>query len=315
MLAAAAAALLGAALAAPAQAEDTVRVGKAVAYAFSFSPLDVGIAAGLFEKHGLKVEISSFSGAARLQQALAANGVDIGLGGGVDLAFVAKGAPVTGIASIAGPPLMFGIMVPKDSPIKTIADLKGKLIGKSTTGSVTEWLPRELSIRQGWGPDGIKTVALGVETAQVAAMKTKQIDGAVVEMGAAQRLVEAGEIRVLVKFGDLIKDYITQGMYARRDFLAAHPDTVRAFLAAWIESLAYMRDHKPETVAVAMKVMNVSEAVASRTYDEQMPMFTMDGHYPPEGLKVLARSVVEMGILPTAPDMSKLYTEDYLPKR
>jgi hypothetical protein len=45
-----------------------------------------------------------------------------------------------------------------------------------------------------------------------------------------------------------------------------------------------------------------------------MPMFTNDGHFDPAALKVLSRSFVEMKTLPDAPDMSKLYTEAFLPK-
>ena len=45
-----------------------------------------------------------------------------------------------------------------------------------------------------------------------------------------------------------------------------------------------------------------------------MPMFTDDGHFDPKALAVLRRSFVEMKILPAEPDMSKLYTEAFLPK-
>jgi hypothetical protein len=45
-----------------------------------------------------------------------------------------------------------------------------------------------------------------------------------------------------------------------------------------------------------------------------MPMFLDDGHFNRNALAVLARSFVEMKTLPTEPDMSKLYTEEFLPK-
>jgi hypothetical protein len=44
-----------------------------------------------------------------------------------------------------------------------------------------------------------------------------------------------------------------------------------------------------------------------------MPMFSDDGHFDPKALAVLQRSFVEMGVLATEPDMSKLYTEQFLP--
>jgi len=77
--------LLACALAAPARAE-TLRVGKAVGVAFSFVPLDVGIRQGLFAQNGIEIESTTFAGDARLQQAMAADGVDIALGSGPSMA-------------------------------------------------------------------------------------------------------------------------------------------------------------------------------------------------------------------------------------
>src|SRR5436305_1530329 len=89
----AAAALAALALAPPAQAATKVRVGQPQAGTFQFVPLQVGIEAGIFKRHGIEVELSSFSGGPRVQQAIAADSIDIGLGSGPELALAAKGAP------------------------------------------------------------------------------------------------------------------------------------------------------------------------------------------------------------------------------
>jgi ABC-type nitrate/sulfonate/bicarbonate transport system substrate-binding protein len=57
---------------APAAAE-TLRVGKAVAEAFSFVPLDIGMRKGFFAKQGLDIEAIAFTGDARMQQAMASD--------------------------------------------------------------------------------------------------------------------------------------------------------------------------------------------------------------------------------------------------
>jgi ABC-type nitrate/sulfonate/bicarbonate transport system substrate-binding protein len=106
-----------------ARAEDVLRVAKAVPYPFSYAPLDVGIATGIFEKHGLKIEASAFNGAARLQQALASDSIDIGVGGGTDMGFVAKGAPVLAVAANTTTPIPLVLLVPPDSPIRKVEDL------------------------------------------------------------------------------------------------------------------------------------------------------------------------------------------------
>ena len=55
-----------------ASAQEKLRVGKAVTNAFTFVPLDVGVAAGLFKAHGLDIDEYNFGGSAKLQQGLAA---------------------------------------------------------------------------------------------------------------------------------------------------------------------------------------------------------------------------------------------------
>ena len=58
---------------------------------------------------------------------------------------------------------------------------------------------------------------------------------------------------------------------------------------------------------------DVSQALATRDYDELSGMFSRTGRFNSEALKVLSRSFVEMGALPSEPDVSKLITEQYLP--
>jgi hypothetical protein len=45
-----------------------------------------------------------------------------------------------------------------------------------------------------------------------------------------------------------------------------------------------------------------------------MPMFSDDGKFNPKALSTLAKSYVELKVLPAEPDMGKLFTEAFLPK-
>ncbi|HVB34104.1 MAG TPA: ABC transporter substrate-binding protein [Patescibacteria group bacterium] len=295
------------------QAQTKVRVGKAVGEAFSFVPLDVGMQEGTFRKHGIQVEEYDFGGDAKLQQALMANSIDIGLGSGPGLAFEAKGVPVIGVAAMANAPRLLVLAVAKNGPIHTVNDLKGKIVSVSTEGSVTNWLVHELADKQGWGTDGIRTLPVGTDAAQISALETHQVAGIVVDIAAAYRLEDAGQVRILVRFGDLFPNFIIHVIFASRSFANQHPDAVRNFLAGWFETIDYMQNHKANTVAIAARVMGVSPSIASRVYDELMPMFNRNGRFDPKALAVLQRSFVQMGILSTEPDMSKLVTEKYLP--
>jgi ABC-type nitrate/sulfonate/bicarbonate transport system substrate-binding protein len=311
---AAIAALLVLACGVAAQAQMHVRVGKAQAQNFSFLAADVGLAAGIFKKHGIDLEIASFGGDARLVQAISADAIDFALGGGPTIAFEVKGAPMLAVAALADRPSTIMMVVARDGPVKTEDDLKGRTVSVSTTGSLTYWLAQELSRSHGWGSNGIKIAPLGTTTAQAAALKTRQVDGVVTESSTVLRLVEEGSGRVLVRFGARIPDFHVHVIFARKGFADGNPDGVRNFLKAWFESVQYMRDHRDETIDTAMRVAGVSKAVATANYDELMPVFNKTGRFDAKALDVLARSFVEMGALPERPDMSKLYTEAFLPK-
>jgi ABC-type nitrate/sulfonate/bicarbonate transport system substrate-binding protein len=295
-------------------AAQTVRLGKAQAQNFAMMSADVGLAAGIFKKNGIDLEIANFGGDARLVQAMAADAIDVALGGGPTFASEVKGAPMLGIAALADRPSTIMLVVAKDGPVKTEDDLKGRTVSVSTVGSLTYWLAQELSRSHGWGPNGFKIAPLGTTTAQAAALKTRQVNGVVTETSTVLRLVEEGAGRILVRFGDRIPNFHVHVVFARKGFLDKQPQVARAFLKALFESVAYMRGHKDETIGIAMQVAEVSKSVATANYDELMPIFNPTGRFDATALDVLARSFVETGSLPEKPDMSKLYTEAFLPK-
>ncbi|HUD87208.1 MAG TPA: ABC transporter substrate-binding protein [Xanthobacteraceae bacterium] len=307
------AALLMIALAAmPARANETLRVGKAVPEAFSFLPLDVGMREGLFKQNGLEIDEIAFAGDAKLQQAMAADSLDIALGSGPAMGFIAKGSPVKAIAAMAGPPLDLVIVVRPDGPT-TAAELKGKKVSVSTVGGLTYWLVSETSRQQGWGPDGIDISPMGAMAPQIAALQRGDIDGVVTDISTALDLERTGKARVLMRFGQIVKDFHVHVIYATDKLIASRPDAIRAFLKGWFEAIAFMRHHKPDTVAIATQVIGKDDDINGKTYDELMPMFSDDGRFNPKALQTLAQSFVELKVLPAEPDMSKLYTEAFLP--
>jgi NitT/TauT family transport system substrate-binding protein len=295
-------------------AADTLRVGKAGREAFSFVPADIGARTGIFKRNGVEIEISSFGGDARIQQAMAADGIDVALGSGPGLAFIVKGSPVKGIAAMAGPPLLFALVVRNDDAVKAAGDLKGRKVGVSTVGSVTSWIISEVSRQQGWGYDGIAQVPIGDDANRIAALKTKSVDGAIVNLAQALNFVQRGEGRVLLRFGELVKDFHIHVIFATDKAIAQKPEALRGFLKGWLETIAFMRNNKAETVEIAKEVMGTDAPTTSGIYDELMPMFSDTGRFDPKALAVLRKSFVEMKTLAEEPDMGKLYTEAFLPR-
>ena len=299
--------------ASPGFAADTINVGKGGPQAFQFSPVDIGMEEGIFQKHGIEAKSSQLDSAAKVHQTLATGDIDVALASGPDMAFIAKGSPAKTVAAMASQPSMLSVVVAADSPIKTAADLRAKKISVTSTGSLTYWLAHEFARKEGWGFDGVEVMALGAQTAQLAALKTHQTDAMVMDLTAAYRLEEAKEGRIILAFGDIVPNFHMHVIHATNAILAKNPDLVRRFLAGWFETIAYMRSHRAETVQIVARVVNVPEHIADRAYDVVMPVMSSDGCFDPKALAVLSRSYVEMGLLDKEPDMSTLYTEQYLP--
>src|ERR1700761_3972852 len=140
----------------PAGAETTLVVGKANPQAESIMTVNVGDDAGIFKKHGLNLEIQDFNGGgSRIVQALTAGSIDIAIGAGTQMSFIVKGAPMMAVCESTTTLPYFSIGLPWDSPIHTVDELKGKRIGVSNPGTLTDWVAQELSRTKGWGPDGV----------------------------------------------------------------------------------------------------------------------------------------------------------------
>jgi ABC-type nitrate/sulfonate/bicarbonate transport system substrate-binding protein len=248
-------------------------------------------------------------------QALTAGSLDIALGGGPAFATIVKGVPMKAVAAEANAPNTIMLVVLKDGPIKSIDDLKGRNVSVSTAGSLTYWLTQQLSRAQGWGDDGIKISPLGSSETQIAALRTHQIDGVTTDSVTVYKFMETGDGRILVKYGDRIKDFHVHVIYASDNLIAGNPAALKAFLAGWFETIAYMRDHRQETIDIAVKHTGVSPAVAAESYDDTMPILSLDGRFSAKALDVLATSFVETKALPSKPDMTTLYTEAFLPAK
>jgi ABC-type nitrate/sulfonate/bicarbonate transport system substrate-binding protein len=141
------------------------------------------------------------------------------------MGYAAKGVPGIAVAAKASEPRNMSLVVLKNGPIKSIDDLKGKRVGVTTAGSLTDWLTRKLSDTKGWGPEGIEVTPMGEMRTRLAAMKSGELAGSVNSIQETFNLVEAGEGRLLATFGDAVPDFHTHAIFAHRKLIAEKPRT------------------------------------------------------------------------------------------
>jgi ABC-type nitrate/sulfonate/bicarbonate transport system substrate-binding protein len=314
MALAAIAALLVVIAAAPAVAADKLRVGKAILNSFTFGLLDVGVKNGNFAKAGLDIEPVVFTGATRLQQAMTSNDIDIGLSTGQDLGYIVKGAPIMTIAAITNAPRESVMLVGETSTIKTVADLKGRKVAVSNIRGYPAWLALKLSEHEGWGPHGMNIVATGAQAASMALLRTGQVDAWIGDIGTSIDLQEAHEGRILLNMGDYVPPFMNTAMYATDALIKTKPGVVRRFVEAWFDNVAWAAAHRKETVDILAQLLHSKPSTLDQVYAQLMPTQSRDGKFEPKAMATTRKAVVELGILPKEPDITKLYTTAFLPK-
>ena len=297
----------------PAFAADKLRVGKSIGSSFPFSGADLAKAKGIFAADGIDAEISVFRGDGQLQQALAAGVIDIGFGSGPSMGYAAKGVPAIAVAAMASEPRNMSLVVMKNGPIQSIDDLRGKRVGVTTAGSLTDWLTRRLSESKGWGPAGIDVTAMGEMRTRLAAMKSGELAGSVNSIQETWNLVENGEGRLLATFGDAVPDFHTHVIYAHRSLIKSNPDLVKRFLHAWFTTAKFMKDNREETVKIIAATMSLPVSVVDKSYDYEMQMLSMDGAFNPKAIEIIRKSLKDLEILDRIPDANELFLPGFAP--
>jgi ABC-type nitrate/sulfonate/bicarbonate transport system substrate-binding protein len=292
---------------------EKLRVGTPEAVGFNFYMLNAGVELGIFQKYDLDIERIDLEGGAKLHQAMVAGSIDIALGGGTDILFLVKGSPEKAVAVLGTSPANFAILVRADSPIHTIADLKGAKIGATTVGSMTSWFALEIAHREGWGDNGVTIVYLGGNEALFAGLTTKAVDAVAGSLEIGHIRASEGKYRMIVKGGDYIREFIASVIFASDATIAQRPDALRRFLKGWFETVRYLRDHQAEAVPLMAKIMKAPPAAVEEIYDDEMASFPVDGHFDPTALRLVEQALVDLHRIDAIPDNKALINESFLP--
>ena len=299
----------------PASAETKLTVSKAAADP-ALVMADWGKELGIFKKHDLDITVPTIV-QAKMVQAVIGGSVDMALASGATLAFIAKGAPLKAVAALSGPPRILVLVVRPDENLASPDQLRGHTIAITNFGSLTDWAVSQFVKSKGWNKDAVKLVAIGRTPAIIAAMKAKNVDGGVIDIGAALNLEEHGDAKILVQFGDIIKNFQNQVIYASDKIIKDNPAAVKNFLAAWFETIAYAKSHKAETVAYLQKTIRYSPSVANKAYDELFAtdFFSTDGVIDPKTIAAMTENFIEQKQVAPGVDLMQYVTADFLPGR
>jgi sulfonate transport system substrate-binding protein len=184
--------------AAPAAAQVNLKASEPVRY-FGNMPIYAAVEAGFFKQKGVSLEIVTMRGGPAAANALVSGDVDLVTGALEQaLKMKAKGQDVKVIASIQHKS-PFGIVVPLDSPVKTLADLKGKTIGVTAVGSSSDVQLRSYIRQQGMDPEKDFQIT-GLGPSILPAFERGQIDAAIMLAPALTKVLADRKARTIADF-------------------------------------------------------------------------------------------------------------------
>jgi NitT/TauT family transport system substrate-binding protein len=286
LLAAASAPLFPSAVRAQSPALSKIRIG--ITSADTFAEAYYAQDAGFFTKAGLDVEINGMATGGQISTAVAGGAVDLGMSNTAQLAnAIVHGAPFV----IVGAGGMYlntapasGLVVAKDSPLRTAHDLEGKTCSVTALKDITQIGPE--AWMQHNGADYTKTKFVEIPFAEVApALDHGIIDAAM--LGEPWLSAANGTtVRVLAwAFTDIAPTFVLSPWFSTVDYYRQNADLVRRFMRAIYDTARWANGHHRETAAILAKYakldvarlqrMNRAEFATSLDPSQLQPVFNM----------------------------------------
>ena len=242
-----------------AQARPKIRIGYWPVAAGL--PFFAAIEKGYFKEAGLDVEAIKFAGAQQVMEAMLAGRSDGSSNG--------TGSANLAIGEIAQPGLfkifatnpsnakfvLDEFIVPKDSPVKTMAELKGKKVA-SGPGIQNVTLAKTMLERAGATGATVIELPIGQHVAalvagQVDACYTLEPTGTIGRMNGTTRVIEAGVVAKYI-LGDAMAPWHGGAASLTTEFIKKNPDAAKKFIAAYTRGIELVRT-KPDEARAFMK--------------------------------------------------------------
>jgi len=223
----------------------TVRVG--VLNSIGDAAFTIGLEKGYYAEQGITLETITFDSAARMIAPLSQGQLDTGQGviGAGAMNAVARGVDIRGIAGASGSPPGHGnssFIVRKDlvDQIKSPADLRGRKLGLTATGTGIEVLWADLLKRGGLTTDDVEFVQLNFAE-QVTALGNGALDVATPSEPTATQAVDRGFGQVWMRSDEIFPNHLTSFIWAGPQF-RANTDVAQRFMVAALKAVRLYND-------------------------------------------------------------------------
>ena len=282
-------------------------------------PFAVALEKGYFKEEGLNITgiITSAGGGTSLRNMLAGNVPYGEVNPGVIVNAIQQGADLKIVSDNVLTVAEFAWVVKKDSPIKTLKDIKGKKIGYTNPRSTSQALAGMVAEYAGFKPDEVEIVRTGGFGEGVAALDSGLIDIAPLTEPLWSKYKD--KYRVIVTAAEALPPLDNVVGVVTVEQAAKRGDFIRAVIRARRKAVRFMKEHPDEAGDLVAKAYNIEPAVARNAVRNLTTSVTKgvqywgEGEIHMDGLKRMIEVQRGLGTIKGEVDYSKIVDTSFLP--
>jgi ABC-type nitrate/sulfonate/bicarbonate transport system substrate-binding protein len=258
----------------PALAQETIRVGLPTKTYWPTTIAETAVKQKLFEKEGIKAELTIYRSGAETFEGMAAGAADIILDPpSLVSAGRKKGVMSKIVANAAMGNFGWQLMVPTKSALQ-VKDLNGKKIAITAAGSGSDllalWTIQDKKIdftRVPVGGGGL-----------VPNLLAGNVDAAVVYSPLSFQISKSGEAKTILDYSTAVPPNLTAGWIVLDKFAQEKPALVQKALNALYGAVAFMRANKDVTVKLIADLYEMPAEIAALEYENTIMKLETDGN-------------------------------------
>jgi ABC-type nitrate/sulfonate/bicarbonate transport system substrate-binding protein len=259
----------------PALSQQTVNYGVQPATMPIYIARELGLLDPIEKKHNVRIVFRNFAYGAPENQAMAAGELQMASAGMGPAIIAASRLPSTLVAITILE--QTAIIVPKDSPLKSVKELKGKNVAFPGEGSQQYPLLLKALADAGLRESDIRLFK--TDGAQIPTLlQNKSVDAGITWDPHVSNALAAGHSRVLIKAEKIMPimqgHYIGNGEYVHNDFLAKRPDVVQDLVTANVRAIDFILKDPKAAARMWSKQIGFPESVINYSLSERISVYS-----------------------------------------
>ena len=281
-----------------AEAQEVIKIGCPTKTYFPTILATVAKEKGLFEKEGLKPEITIYRGGGETFEAITAGSADLGTVAVPLIATSRKRGVLTKIVAANGDEWSGWILgVKTDSPVKAVKELDGKKVGITSAGSGTDTLALW---SQGANKVTFQRTPVG-GGGLVPNLLNNNLAAAVIYSPLSYQVVSEGKVRVLTDYATAMPPNLIGGWTATEKNLNDRRAFIQKGLNALYGALEYMRNNPDYAIKTIAANNELSPEIAKMEFERTFLKLSRDGQTKLASVEKALELAADSGVKDMAP--------------